>query len=102
MPVDVVNLLEPVQIHEQDGQRATVTLRLFETRAQAIGHQLPVRKIGQYVVMRQMVDAGFGAFALGDVAGDRDDRLVPFHLENLRIDLDGNASPVLGHVPALE
>jgi hypothetical protein len=67
MPEDVVHFLETVEIDAEDGEALGRTDRPAQGRCEALVERGPVGKVGEGVVMGQMRDALFGAFALRDV-----------------------------------
>ena len=70
MTEDVVDLLEPVEIHEQNGEALVRFRRPFEHRGEALIECRPVGQIGERIVMSQPRDARLRALSLGDVLGD--------------------------------
>ena len=73
----VVDLLEPVEVHQQDGVRAAAALRALEGLADAIVEEPPVRQPRQRVVQRLMPQSRLGLLALDELrelARDHADR----------------------------
>ena len=60
MPHRVVDLLEPVEVHDQHRQRIARAQRIGDRHLEPVLEQRPVRQIGQAVVVREMADALFG------------------------------------------
>ncbi len=67
----VVDLLEPVEVEEQQGDQSVLALGPGQLELEVVEQQGPVGQGGQRVVGRLVGQIGLEALALGHVAADR-------------------------------
>ena len=79
----VVHELESVEVEEEQGESRAGTLGLCESKHHVVLEELAVRKAGQRVVVREVLDLFLGALAVRDVdAGPLDDERAPVLLND--------------------
>ena len=89
MPHRVVDLLEPVEVHDQHRQRVARAQRIGDGHLEPVLKQRPVRQIGQAVVVREVADALFGLrslaphFGIAQLAVDRRNEAVEIVLDDV-------------------
>ena len=95
VPEGIVDLLEAVEVHEVNREEFLVALGLGDRRHQAVPEQGAVGKIGQRVVVGQIVDPPLGFLAVGDIQHDA----VPHHVAVLDPPRLGDALHPFGLAP---
>ncbi len=68
MAEGVVDLLEPIEIHHQQGEGAAAAARRADPLLEAVLQQQAVRQVREGVVKRLVFDGGLLVFGRGDVA----------------------------------
>ena len=106
----VVDLLEAVEIHEQDGELRAVVLGDADGMLDLLPEVRAVGEPGEAVVqrlltvqLRELVERELGVLARGDVAADAlDADRAPVLLDHAARDLEDHGVPVPGHELLLE
>lgn len=70
VPQRVVDELESIQVHKDDGGSRTVQVGSGDASGQALGEQQAIRQAGEVVMHGPMHHLSFGLLASADVAGD--------------------------------
>ena len=98
----VVERLEVIQIHKHQGAVTPAALPGLHRLEKAIVQQLPIRQLGQRVIVGQLVDNFFGLFATGDVTVKGLNQSLAVGHDHARRDLQRNEVPLLVVVQHLE
>ncbi len=72
MSEDVIDLLETVQVHANDGELSAAPFASLQRPGNELVEGHPIRQIGQRVVMGEVLDAGLRLHAVGNVFMRRD------------------------------
>ena len=69
--VNSVDFVQVIQVQRDQRELAAVLSGALQVQIELADEVLPVRQVGQLIVVRQVAHLRFGALALGDVMGDQ-------------------------------
>ena len=89
MPQRVVDTLESIKVHKQNCEHFVFALGDRDCSFEALAEQLAVGKLGELVVVGEVINLCFCAFAFSDVANDCQHRiLVARHKASFKMNVE--------------